>query len=645
MLSFFNKGRRKKALAVAVAAFTVMALAGCSKEQQAPQATLVKTMEVIKRDTPIVYDYTGFVQAQKEVNLMAQVSGQITGKYFLGGEKITAGQTLFTIDQRTYQAKVLNAQAGLASAQATLIRTSRDLERYKKLYEQNAVSKQELDNRVAEAEQAQAAVDAQQALLENANIDLGETNVVAPFDGRIDTNDLSVGNYVTAGQTVLATISNTDPVFVEFSLAENEYLKLLSAHNDAGGASLENLTIVLSDGSTYSEKGRVDQAVAEDDAALDRKAAVAEELLRGGEVAAFERECSQDFLHTCLDERKVVVRHRIAGIHDRQVLHRLLHRRTVLRSKGQQFVATRNRVAFIGARHRELDRGTVGIFTGHHRRRSHHTRFDPTGHEVEAYLIRGAVVRNTPVRRAVARNGNIAANRSHGRKTAQAVEFRIVGNDKAAADSRKAHTCKIPEIAIAARNDEIAAHALQRLQGNARHGFSNAGQFDIARHAHDLREAVARTPVRRDFRTVLEDQIAADGRHLFHAVQVEQFGTVAEDDAALDRKAAVAEELLRGGEVAAFERECSQDFLHTCLDERKVVVRHRIAGIHDRQVLHRLLHRRTVLRSKGQQFVAARNRIALIFSGLGYLREFDGRTVRIAAVDDRTGLYDAARNP
>lgn len=107
--------------------------------------------------------------------------------------------------------------------------------------------------------QAQAAVDAQQALLENANIDLGETNVVAPFDGRIDTNDLSVGNYVTAGQTVLATISNTDPVFVEFSLAENEYLKLLSAHNDAGGASLENLTIVLSDGSTYSEKGRVDQ--------------------------------------------------------------------------------------------------------------------------------------------------------------------------------------------------------------------------------------------------------------------------------------------------------------------------------------------------------------------------------------------------
>lgn len=259
MLSFLSKGRKKKALAVALAALTVMALAGCGEQQQAPQATLVKTMEVIKRDTPIVYDYTGFVQAQQEVELKAQVSGQITGKYFTGGETITAGQTLFTVDQRTYQANVLNAQAGLASAQATLIRTSRDLDRYRKLYEQSAVSKQELDNRVAEADQAQAAVDAQQALLANANIDLGETNVVAPFAGRIDINDLSVGNYVTAGQTVLATVSNTDPVFVEFSLAESEYLKLVSAHTDTGAASLDNLTIVLSDGSTYGEMGRIDQ--------------------------------------------------------------------------------------------------------------------------------------------------------------------------------------------------------------------------------------------------------------------------------------------------------------------------------------------------------------------------------------------------
>ncbi len=259
MLSFFNKGRSKKALAAVLATFTVMVVAGCGKQEQAPQATLVKTMEVIKRDTPIVYDYTGFVQAQKEVNLMAQVSGQITGKFFTGGEKITAGQTLFTIDQRTYQANVLSVQAGLASAQATQIRTSRDLERYKKLYEQNAISKQELDNSIAEAEQAQAAVDAQRALLDTANINLGETSVAAPFEGRIDTNDLAVGNYVIAGQTVLATISNTDPVFVEFSLAETEYLKLLSSHNDAGEAPLENLTIALSDGSTYSEKGRVDQ--------------------------------------------------------------------------------------------------------------------------------------------------------------------------------------------------------------------------------------------------------------------------------------------------------------------------------------------------------------------------------------------------
>ena len=110
MLSFFDKGRRKKALAVAVAAFTVMALAGCSKEQQAPQATLVKTMEVIKRDTPIVYDYTGFVQAQKEVNLMAQVSGQITASV------INDTQQNESVYLGTYNPDDARRAAGIASS-------------------------------------------------------------------------------------------------------------------------------------------------------------------------------------------------------------------------------------------------------------------------------------------------------------------------------------------------------------------------------------------------------------------------------------------------------------------------------------------------------------------------------------------------
>lgn len=258
MFSFIRSSRAKKALAAALAATFVLAASGCGQKQQqgGNQATLVKTMKVIKRDTPLVYDYTGFVQAQQEMELKAQVSGQITGKYFKGGDNVSAGQTLYAIDQRTYQANVLNAQAGLANARAALANAAMDAERYTTLYNQNAISKQVLDNAIMQRDQAQASVNAQEAILENAQINMTDTSVVAPFSGRIDTTALEVGNYVTAGQTTLAKISNTDPVFVQFSIAEPEYLKLSGAQNNKGAA-LDNLTIVLSDGSTYDLPGQV----------------------------------------------------------------------------------------------------------------------------------------------------------------------------------------------------------------------------------------------------------------------------------------------------------------------------------------------------------------------------------------------------
>ncbi|MDO5786883.1 MAG: efflux RND transporter periplasmic adaptor subunit [Phascolarctobacterium sp.] len=258
MFSFIRSCRGKKALAASLAVAMMLTVAGCAKKQQAPaQATLVKTMQVIKRDTPIVYDYTGFVQAQQEMELKAQVSGQITGKFFKGGDTVVAGQKLYTIDQRTYQANLLNAQAGLANARANLANAALNAERYTKLYENDAVSKQVLDNALTQRDQALAAVNAQEAMLENARISMTDTTVTAPFTGRIDTNAVEVGNYVVAGQTPLVKISNTDPVYVQFTMAEPEYLKLSASKDNNGGAALDNLTAVLSDGSTYDLKGKI----------------------------------------------------------------------------------------------------------------------------------------------------------------------------------------------------------------------------------------------------------------------------------------------------------------------------------------------------------------------------------------------------
>lgn len=251
-----------KGLAVSLAIAGLFVFAGCGNKQAQQQKTgavAVKSMQVIKRDTPNLYEFTGFVEAQQEANITANVSGKITSKNFNGGDWVEAGQVLFSIDQRTYRANVLNAQAGVASARTELARLETDAQRYAKLYEQHAVSRQAYDLALAQRDQAQAAVKAQEALLENAQISMGDTDVRAPFAGKISTSDLSVGNYVTAGQSVLATMSNTNPVRIKFSISENEYLALAKAHTDAGVNSLQDLKLVLSDGTVYEGSGAVDQ--------------------------------------------------------------------------------------------------------------------------------------------------------------------------------------------------------------------------------------------------------------------------------------------------------------------------------------------------------------------------------------------------
>ena len=251
-----------KGLAVSLAIAGLFVFTGCGNKQAQQQKTgavAVKSMQVIKRDTPNLYEFTGFVEAQQEANITANVSGKITSKNFNGGDWVEAGQVLFSIDQRTYRANVLNAQAGVASARTELARLEADAQRYAKLYEQHAVSRQAYDLALAHRDRAKAAVKAEEALLENAQISMGDTNVRAPFAGKISTSDLSVGNYVTAGQTVLATMSNTNPVRIKFSISENEYLALAKAHTDAGVNSLQDLKLVLSDGTVYEGSGAVDQ--------------------------------------------------------------------------------------------------------------------------------------------------------------------------------------------------------------------------------------------------------------------------------------------------------------------------------------------------------------------------------------------------
>jgi membrane fusion protein, multidrug efflux system len=269
--------RRKSIYWSLVAICLTIFAAGCGRQAaQAPAAVEVKAMQVIQRDTTVTYEFVGQVIAKNQVQIRARVSGNIIAKMVPGGATVSEGQPLFQIDQRPYAAALSAAQATLAQSEATLGNSHLDTLRYQKLAANQAIAQQVVDTAMAVERQNAAAVEANRARVQAAADDMQDTLIVAPFSGRIDVNDLAVGNFVQSGTTVLATMSSDDPVFVQFSMSENEYLRLAQLGRGAGAADWGNsLKLVLSDGSQYALAGKieqVDRGLAQDTGTLTMKA-------------------------------------------------------------------------------------------------------------------------------------------------------------------------------------------------------------------------------------------------------------------------------------------------------------------------------------------------------------------------------------
>lgn len=257
-----SKGFSKLFYLVLVFSLNLFLVAGCGSgpaSQMPNLAVEVEAMQVMQKDTPITYEYVGQVQPKEEVNLQAKVSGNIVQKMVNGGDIVRKGQPLFQIDRRQYYASLLSAKAQLAQAEATLSNSRLDTMRYKKLAEQGATAQQTLDTQMTTEKQNAAAVAANRAMVKQAQDSLQDTLIVSPINGKIDINDLSVGSFVQAGSTTMATISSIDPVFVQFSMSENQYLQLARRGNGSIAKALGSLKLVLSDGSEYPLTGHVDQ--------------------------------------------------------------------------------------------------------------------------------------------------------------------------------------------------------------------------------------------------------------------------------------------------------------------------------------------------------------------------------------------------
>ena len=220
----------------------------------------VKAVTVEPSRTIAYTDKVGEVRGSQEVDLRARVGGILLQKHFHDGALVEKGQPLFSIDAREFRAQVASARAQVAAAEANLYRARQDVARYAPLLADEAIARQVYDNAVAAAGQAQAEVDASRAALQEAALGLEYAEIRAPLSGRIGAAQVFPGDLVTAGQTLLATISSDDPAWVYFSISEAELLDFdRRAAEQPVTADDPRLVVrlLLSDGSEYPLPGRI----------------------------------------------------------------------------------------------------------------------------------------------------------------------------------------------------------------------------------------------------------------------------------------------------------------------------------------------------------------------------------------------------
>lgn len=222
--------------------------------QQAEIATPVSTALVNKEIVTGVKNYPAFVIALQETEIRAEVTGYITNIFVADGAAVSKGQKLYEIDRTRYQAAVDQARANLAIAKANLDRVEKDLQRYQTLAEKDAIAKQTLDYATTDVNNQKAQVQAAQAALTTAQTNLQRSVIFAPFSGTVGISQVRNGALVSAGSTLLNTISTTNPIGVEFQINERDIADFTKLK---AGSSSSDIYITLPDGTRYPEAGRI----------------------------------------------------------------------------------------------------------------------------------------------------------------------------------------------------------------------------------------------------------------------------------------------------------------------------------------------------------------------------------------------------
>jgi membrane fusion protein (multidrug efflux system) len=236
---------------------------GCNKGQAAAAVPIpeVQIATVETRDVPIYGEWVATLDGYVNAEIRPQVSGYIIKQNYTEGSLVRKGQVLFEIDPRPFQATLDRAKGDLAQAQAQLGKSTLDVERDTPLAEARAIAKSQLDNEVQAKLGAQAAVESAKAAVEQAELNLEWTKVISLVDGIAGIAQVQIGNLV-GPSSILTSVSQVDPIKTFFPITEHEYLLAQSKSNTGSSKHTisffgNSLQLILTDGSTYPQKGKI----------------------------------------------------------------------------------------------------------------------------------------------------------------------------------------------------------------------------------------------------------------------------------------------------------------------------------------------------------------------------------------------------
>jgi RND family efflux transporter MFP subunit len=252
-----------------VAGVLALVVTACAPEPPAPPPPpTVSVANPLQRVVTDWDDYVGRFEAIQDVQVMPRVSGQVTRVGFREGVEVGRGQFLFEIDPRPYRAALAQAEAEVARARATLLNARQEAARSRTLLASNAASREEFEQRTAAVRTGEAGLAAAQAAARARALDVGFTTVRSPVAGRVSDKRVAVGDFVTAGQTLLTRVVSVNPIWFTFDGAESFYLKYIrqnaSGERRSSRYAPNPVDIQLADERGYSRRGRmvfVDNAI------------------------------------------------------------------------------------------------------------------------------------------------------------------------------------------------------------------------------------------------------------------------------------------------------------------------------------------------------------------------------------------------